>query len=370
MSTRRATVRPPAAAARRAALGFSLVEVLMAVFILALGLLGLGAVFPVVIREQRQSNDLVAGTVAANSAKALLEGLDYTAVTTFTAMRNSREFWLRMRDDRTLLDRQEYYNGKWFLPDMTPDSGDPVGTIVLGGAGASGSDSTKLKISTAARLWPTGTPLDVPPQFVWDCAVQRIPDGDGDPLNDGVRVAIFVRRIDTRIRVNPQYGLYRQIVGHSGPLQVPAADRRVPVAVDQDGMPTLDGVGEPALNYAQLRTVLVRFRFDASRPELRARDRLYFDTRDPEGSSPANNVPWRLASRPGQKLVDNLGNIYTVVETGRDTSGDYVRVTPPVPAHIPETPAGISDTNDLVCIRQVLLSPQIPAAVTLWSAIQ
>ena len=54
----------PIASAR----AFTLVEVLMAVLILAIGLLGLGAVLPMVVRQQRDSADGTFGLIAMRSA--------------------------------------------------------------------------------------------------------------------------------------------------------------------------------------------------------------------------------------------------------------------------------------------------------------
>lgn len=52
--------------------GFSLVEVLLAVFILGIGVISVAAVFPAGIALQRQSNDDVLGPVVAQNALALL----------------------------------------------------------------------------------------------------------------------------------------------------------------------------------------------------------------------------------------------------------------------------------------------------------
>src|SRR5690606_17226744 len=51
---------------------FSLVEVLIAILVLGLGMLGLGAVFPAVISEQRRSFDSISGESVARQVEALL----------------------------------------------------------------------------------------------------------------------------------------------------------------------------------------------------------------------------------------------------------------------------------------------------------
>jgi prepilin-type N-terminal cleavage/methylation domain-containing protein len=55
--------------------GFSLIEALMAVLILGIGLLGLGALLPVVMKQQRDSADQTFGTAAADRAMDTLRGL-------------------------------------------------------------------------------------------------------------------------------------------------------------------------------------------------------------------------------------------------------------------------------------------------------
>ena len=51
---------------------FTLIEVLIAILILALGLLGLGAVFPVVITQQRNANAVVEGESVASMAESIV----------------------------------------------------------------------------------------------------------------------------------------------------------------------------------------------------------------------------------------------------------------------------------------------------------
>ncbi|MSR45429.1 MAG: hypothetical protein EXS15_08820 [Phycisphaerales bacterium] len=57
---------------RRATLGFSLVELLLAVFILGIGFIGISALFPAGIAQQRQANDDIIGPIVADNAMALL----------------------------------------------------------------------------------------------------------------------------------------------------------------------------------------------------------------------------------------------------------------------------------------------------------
>ena len=57
---------------RRASSGFSLVEMLLAIFILGIGVISISALFPAGIVMQRQSTDDLLGPVVAKNALGLL----------------------------------------------------------------------------------------------------------------------------------------------------------------------------------------------------------------------------------------------------------------------------------------------------------
>ncbi len=61
--------RSEAASRRR---GFSLIEVLLSVFILGIGVISIAALFPAGIAQQRQSVDDITGPIVAQNALAIL----------------------------------------------------------------------------------------------------------------------------------------------------------------------------------------------------------------------------------------------------------------------------------------------------------
>jgi prepilin-type N-terminal cleavage/methylation domain-containing protein len=333
---------PPPAHSARLSPGFSLIEILMAVLILALGLLGLGAVVPAVVDQQRRGGDAIYGVAAANSAAAYLA---------------TRSDLNRLYEDHTLAPGTEMGWGVWMEntawgTDYEWYTKNAIGaTDTFTGDWSIGSGSREVRTMLNERLWPPASAIGAAPQFVWDFAARRVYSGGtvADPL--GMRqcqLVIFVRRIDLGIRVPRGFTLRDVLTGTNG---VSSAQRRAPVAVNAAGQPTQTGEdGKGTANYSL--PVAMNVAFTSSR-----RDRLELTGLDNPPASYVFDDLKPFAMRTGQKLVDNLGNVYTVRGVDR-TRKDTVLIDPMIPEWVPGSgaPAGRA-------LSQVVFTPQVPAAV-------
>ncbi len=312
--------------------GFSLIEILIAVVVLSLGLLGLGMVFPVVVRQQRQAQDSIQGLSAARSAAEYLQARERLVD---VLLQVGAEWYKSDGHDGSL------YNGDWLTESSNLGGGLAFDTHPTSGLFTVGPSSTQQFIGLHDRLAPAPFTGSGGPQFVWDIAL-RVPG----PRQ--VQVAIFTRRIDPGIRLPTATsgGIKRYTLSHvlTGEPNVPAINRRVPVAVDRNGRATLTGLNDRGTNenaYALARTILPA---------------------DPQQSDPLNLL--RLddadlallaqARQPGQKLVDNAGVVHTVSRAADDTTDGVIL----------ERPLTDLQRDDIVDGRvQFLMTPQVPAAV-------
>lgn len=414
---------PPAPRSVRALPAFTLVEILISILILALGVLGLGALFPVIIREQRLGTDAAAGVSASNSARAMLtqsewgaglgssSGTVHPILSTGNRAAGTQFLWDALRNPNyrstthagDMVQKglgkgyqlntttgisstfQYYGQGEWYtsVVDLA------TGTLQLGypevnntalsisGVGTVYYNNTAIcngsvNVPVATRLYPSG---QQEPQFVWDVAFQRVTDFEHshDPIYDPIRAAVFVRRLDPRLRaVGSAKSVRDAITNGSG--TVGAADRRFPIGEDATtGDPTLDGTGQ----YSGIKTCEIEFQFDPVQPARNHRDRLYQPQQWVYGQPTNLARIWAQMKQPGQKLVDNLGNVYTVVGSGTEPgvgSGEYLKVDPPVPESVTKERAAPATTETTAystgdyskrAIRQVAFTPQIPVSVTL-----
>ena len=340
---------------------FTLIEVLLGVLILGLGLLGLASVFPLVVRQQRESLDSVLGGSSVQGAKSIIQGhfnlnhpstkrgwaaLSIDLATAAAGNANRRSLWsdaLGSSNPRLNL----YGDIQGVSPKPEP------GSIFIWDATTytpSAGNEPNVIIRTSDRLLPSGP--GVTPQYVWDVvpilasSVPATAQATQQPLP--LRVAVFVRRIDPGIRLPTGTTLAEAI----------AKGTVTAIAVDNNDRPTLDGRGRYATFFTADPTA-VGSRFDTpGAPQ----DVLEFDI--PENPADARNLALRQI---GQLLVDTNGNVFTVTAIPDSTGGKFaskrsVVVTPPLSADMVSSIRTGGGVN--VPKPQFLFSPVLPASVS------
>ncbi len=275
--------------------GFTLLEVLIAVVVLAFGLLGVVAVFPAVIDVQRRAQDAVLGGSLAASAEALIESsvldsqtLDWHDWDSESAP-GVRRFPARevLSNDVTISaigapvgppDQQIVRLD--FLWDELPFEAD--GTLVLGGEEAAVPFLFNNALLTIPRPGPQQLPtIEFPvsqrllpdeasgaaPRYVWDMLVRRVDIGIGLDVSTGsepprsrvevpisrlpefpIEVMVIVRPVDRGIRVPVGLTLRDTLRGFRFATEAGGSlardllenrDRRFPVAVSATDLATL-----------------------------------------------------------------------------------------------------------------------------------
>ncbi len=343
---------------RESRAGFTLIEVLIAVLILAIGLLALGAVVPVVVRQQRNAQDaIVSVDMARGAADTLRTRADLNRLT-LPGTNTPAGFGVWLKDaawspstgtpkDRNL----------WTLlsnDELDPTDGDYSFDVV-------GNEPESSEIQVADRLWPTPA-SGRSPQFVWDFIGRRVEKSPGESA-ERLQLAIFLRRLDLNIRPKAGYSVLQTLTNeYLGTLSKLAdADMRRPVGMSPlNGQPTLNGTGK----YARVLQLGVKFNKETKRDVLEL-------TLPSSGGTPSNPAPAqpgnpiKFAQQIGQKLVDNFGNVYTVTEIDPEGAKNTVRVSPPVAMWVPALDAASKSgkPKDERTLRQVVFTPQIPASV-------
>ena len=192
--------------ASRRSLAFSLIEVLLAVFILGVGVIAIAALFPAGIAQQRQSVDDTIGPIVANNALAVLRSkLHPEHFGFFVDGFGNPDFdplLPTIRGDWGWR-RPAFFTKPATLPGSVSVSAGSISifnVVAMGGAGAitpseippAGPPDPPIIITQSERYYPMRSqfstdPFPPRPQYVWDCMFRR--------FQGKVMVAIFVYRV-------------------------------------------------------------------------------------------------------------------------------------------------------------------------------
>ncbi|CAG0987153.1 hypothetical protein PHYC_02086 [Phycisphaerales bacterium] len=350
---------------------FSLVEVLISIVVLALGLLGLAAVFPAVILEQRVASDTVQGV---SMEKSVVEWIEGSALFRERSMNEDNDSATNRRGWRILLAEPTWsQKGSWSPAFMTTAAVVPfpagVGLAVnsaTGWVGVGDAGGHAFGIPLEDRLFPSPYSFAGDPRFVWDFACRRIEGGTravsqqptiANSVDDSVQIAFFVRRVDAGIRLR---GGARSISESFLNRNLAWTSRRVPVAADENGRPAGDGFGTGTLapTYSPISMFSYTFFPDDSNADP-SYQLIVPGVAAPNGFYPADPRPY--AAQVGQQFVDQIGIVHKVVQVVPASGSDpmYVRVEPPIDRRVPAKALQLAEE------KRMLYTPQVPVAVVI-----
>ena len=333
---------------------FSLIEVLIGIMVLSIGLLGLGMVFPVVARQQRIAQDQVRGLSAARSFEDVLSRREDLYLT------SPSKVWEVANAVTQGNDAAPY---RWQLP-STSSASAPFRLDQTTGEVALTFNGNSSVFSVSQRLWPAPFTSQGDSQFVADFAIRKVDDSTS-------QVAIFARRVDAGIRIPPasrgvQFTLANIL---TSPPNAAARFARSPVADDASRKPTLTGADESGRpNYSPLRIMTFQAGLSGGQSgggrqvSLGAPGATRVRVNTISGETTGWRVLFQLVSQPGQKLVDNLGHVYTVLRPYSEFRGTLRPQFFEIVIDRPLSPEAMQELgrNELMFV----FSPQVPSAVS------
>ena len=354
---------------------FSLIELLLSVFILAIGIISVSALFPAGIAQQQQTADDQLGPVVAEQALGLLRSrvksedfgtFEEFGVTNLLAQsisngsyvfRPSAGDWSWIRpgvirsnqggtsiDDVGAIDifstlaqnagssAQEFCE----FPNqgVTRTAG---GNLKLWGAPYNSSRTSlapPIIVTQRERWWPSvpeGSTTFTPPTYSWDCMFRR--------MGGRIQVAIFVYRVigvggAVKSYSSPANGapsLPTVVVGGSYPNLPPVPYRRVPKSTSGNGAAGTTGLPtniQVATGWEQPATLSLTGQGPFTTGYFGTAQGLN-QTDFIAAQIPQVSEQWQF---PGQWIIDNNSNVHRVAQGRRNaTDPARVRMSAPVP---------------------------------------
>lgn len=357
--------------------GFSLVEVLLAVFILGIGVISVAAIFPAGISLQRQSNDDTLGPLVAQNAMAVLRSRlsqeDFGSFASFAP--NATPYQTVRRDGTSIVLPQGDW--PWMRPGFQFD--DPATSGVDEGAidifsheftrDTNGFSSTTLSLATEIpggwpssspqlwgipynpakhqiadpssavgmekdwlrafpeprvlvtqreRYWPMGSDFNGTatqrPQYVWDCMFRR--------FGGRVYVAVFVYRVSFGGGAQRFYAVAPASAALNAPYS-PQLPRRSPLPIYY--LPAASGAGAWIAAWIAQNPPA-----DPSTIPLTSSGSL-LDLTKPE-------FMWQV---PGQWILDQNNSVHRVLAGRRNSVDGPVRLARPIPVVTPAPAYGV-----------------------------
>lgn len=396
---------------------FTLLEILISVVVLAIGLVGVVAIFPAVIDLQRRAQDTVIGQNAASSAEAQLVGTfvenpslnwldwesvygedDLTQINRFPAFEIlGKDVGISVRDARVAVGVSDYiYDFLWDASwewersenkDAFANLKD-TGNLVIGGGVTNDSilkNQTErtlptLELEIGDRLMPDAA-SGAPPRYVYDMVVRRVDAGIGFAPRgaSGVRtyekkvpaarldelplqIAVFVRRIDRNIRVPAGVSIREAITGVKDDPDdtgsIASGNRRLPLAVTPGDTCRLVQNGKPGDH--SYSTPIAAFLRDTTLLQSDENNANAWDLFDPTSlrhvgnGTNATSAAERL-TQVGQLFVDNTGVVRKVTAIVQKDIDNASRNLLVV------TPAFSTNSPDVY--RQIVFTPQVPVDI-------
>jgi hypothetical protein len=395
---------------------FSLIELLLSVFILAIGIISVSALFPAGIAQQQQTTDDQLGPVVAQQALGILrtrvrpedfgsfEEFGIGALLSGSTASDSYAFrpapgdwsWIRPGVIRSavpgiLLPEEEQPGTIDIFSSIAQQTNGPAEELCEFPQGIEGNDirlfgapysiarsltAPLIIISQRERWWPqvaSGRVIRSAPQYAWECMFRR--------SGGRVQVAIFVFRVvgvggasrEWRAFRPGQVSTYDQAVapGSNSMALPPVPYRRVLASsglTAQSGTTGDDALGQVAPGWQQPATL------DMSQPGPFTTGLVALGVATAPGGPgqgllpgdfPSTSLPpiqhqWQFS---GQWLVDNNGNVHRVA-VGRRNSVDAVQVrfSNPVP-RVPAAQVNIDVEVPELSSRGVRTLHYVPAII-------